>query len=81
VRAPVEAKEGKIPGAKVINLMGSDFQAQINKLPKDKAYFVYCRSGARSARACGIMSSAGFSQVTNLQGGIMNWMRAGKKVK
>jgi rhodanese-related sulfurtransferase len=34
---------------------------------------VYCRSGARSSNASGIMIDAGFSEVYNLNGGIMGW--------
>jgi sulfur-carrier protein adenylyltransferase/sulfurtransferase len=34
---------------------------------------VYCRSGARSARAIGILKQAGFRKLTNLSGGILRW--------
>ncbi|HCQ29697.1 MAG TPA: rhodanese-like domain-containing protein, partial [Flavobacteriales bacterium] len=37
------------------------------------SYYVYCRSGGRSASACGAMASIGFPKLYNLAGGIMSW--------
>jgi rhodanese-related sulfurtransferase len=34
---------------------------------------VYCRSGARSAKACEIMNELGFENAYNLLGGILAW--------
>lgn len=34
---------------------------------------VYCRSGARSASAVGLLRQAGFPNVYNLKGGILAW--------
>jgi len=34
---------------------------------------VHCRSGARSAKAVGFLRQAGFTNVTNLAGGILAW--------
>jgi rhodanese-related sulfurtransferase len=39
----------------------------------DKNYYIYCRSGARSSRACKIMGKAGFKNLYNLKGGILSW--------
>lgn len=72
VRTPGEFNAGTIKGAKNINVTGTDFNSQIEKLPKDKEYFVFCRSGARSGHACRVMSSRGFKAV-NLSGGIGAW--------
>jgi rhodanese-related sulfurtransferase len=75
VRTPAEVAKGKIKGAKVANVMSSDFQSQIAKLDKSKPYLVYCRSGNRSLNACRIMQQAGFEQVYNLSGGYGSWSR------
>ena len=32
-----------------------------------------CKSGARSARALKLLQEAGFSKLTNLEGGIIAW--------
>ena len=40
---------------------------------KDQEVICYCRSGNRSGQACMILESAGFTNVTNLTGGMMAW--------
>ncbi|HCL03831.1 MAG TPA: rhodanese-like domain-containing protein, partial [Lachnoclostridium phytofermentans] len=39
---------------------------------KNSILYIYCQSGARSARACQILSAKGYTNVYNL-GGIMGW--------
>ena len=39
------------------------------ELDKDQAYYVICKSGRRSARACQFLEEAGYD-VTNVQGGM-----------
>ena len=73
VRSPGEYAEAHIPGARLINIMSPDFVPSIRELPKDKAYYLYCRSGSRSASACGFMASQGFGELYNLDGGILDW--------
>lgn len=42
-------------------------------LPKDRPIVVYCRSGARSARAAGALRDLGFRDVWSLDGGMQRW--------
>ncbi|MEZ5030799.1 MAG: rhodanese-like domain-containing protein [Saprospiraceae bacterium] len=49
----------------------------LQRLPKDKPVFVYCRSGNRSGQAMDQMKKMGFREVYNLQGGIGAWSAAG----
>lgn len=72
VRTPMEFTSGNIPGAVNLDIMGYDFQNEVAKLDKSKAYFIYCRSGNRSGQACAIMSEMGFTTY-NLSGGIGAW--------
>jgi len=74
VRMPAEFSSGSIPGAKNIDIMASNFQKQIASLDKTRDYFLFCRSGNRSAQACRIMADLGF-KVYNLKGGIGAWPR------
>jgi len=74
VRTSGEYLSGKISGAINIDFYASDFRDKINKLDKHKEYSLYCRSGARSASACNMMSKAGY-KVYNLDGGIGEWPR------
>ncbi len=46
---------------------------EVNKLDSAKDIVVYCRSGARSAKATQFLLDAGFQKVRNLEGGILAW--------
>lgn len=74
VRTEGEWDEGIIPNAVMIDInKGPEFIAEIEKLDKSKNYYVYCRSGVRSAKACDIMNDMGFDNAYNLLGGFMQW--------
>lgn len=74
VRTPEEFDESHIPGAVNIDIYkGQGFVYELEELDKSKTYYVYCRSGARSAKACEIMNELGFDNTFNLLGGIMAW--------
>jgi len=73
VRTEGEAGQGKIAGAKVINLMSPGFRTNLNKIPKDAMLLMYCRSGNRSASACRMAAELGFTDVYNLDGGVNDW--------
>lgn len=74
VRTSEEMHEGFIPKAIHIDIyQGQEFMNRIQDLDKNKHYYVYCKSGARSGQACAIMSQLGFKHAYNLVGGIMQW--------
>ncbi|WP_179336724.1 rhodanese-like domain-containing protein [Winogradskyella ludwigii] len=74
VRTQDEVDEGMIPNAIHIDIYkGQGFVDEVEALDKTKNYYVYCRSGARSGQACGIMNQLGFEKAYNLEGGFMNW--------
>jgi rhodanese-related sulfurtransferase len=74
VRTEGEFIEGFIPNAKNIDIYkGQGFLDEVEKLDKSKNYYVYCRSGARSAQACALMNQQGFENAYNLMGGIIDW--------
>ena len=72
VRTAGEYGSGCIKGAKNIDFFSHNFRAQIDELPQDKAYYVYCRSGNRSGQAVSYMTSKGYTAY-NLDGGIGAW--------
>ena len=76
VRTPGEVTGGFIDQAVNIDYNGSDFEGQISKLDKTKPVFVYCLSGGRSGSAASDISSMGFKEVFELEGGIMQWNNA-----
>jgi rhodanese-related sulfurtransferase len=73
VRTAQEIAEGSIKGHIHIDAFAPDFAQQVEKLDKSKTYFIYCRSGRRSANACQIMAQKGFKELYNLDGGYMAW--------
>lgn len=73
VRTEGEFRHGHIPDAIHLNIFSPDFQQKIQELDKNKKYFIYCRSGARSAHACSMMGHMGFKELSNLYGGLFDW--------
>ena len=76
VREDKEYAAGHIPKAKHIPLGQLPNRLQELDKFKSKPILVTCRSGQRSARACGILKKAGFETVYNQAGGILAWERA-----
>ncbi len=73
VRTPAEFNGGHIKGAKNIDFFSGKFNVEFNKLNKDKAVYVYCRSGSRSRQTSKKLEAMGFSEVYDLRGGILNY--------
>lgn len=76
VREDKEYAAGHIPKAKHIPLGQLAGRLQEIEKFKGKPILVTCRSGHRSARACGMLKKAGFETVYNQAGGILAWERA-----
>lgn len=74
VRTEEEVEDGFIPNMLNLDIrQGQGFLDEVQKLDKSKNYYVYCRSGARSAQACTLMNQMGFGTTYNLIGGFMSW--------
>lgn len=74
VRTEQEVEEGYIPKAMNIDIYkGQAFIDEVKKLDKSKNYYIYCRSGQRSAQACTLLDQLGFANTYNLSGGFMKW--------
>ena len=76
VREDKEYAAGHIPKARHIPLSQLGKRIQELEKFKGKPILVTCRSGHRSARACGMLKKAGFETVYNQAGGIIAWERA-----
>jgi rhodanese-related sulfurtransferase len=82
VRTPSEVKaDGKIPNSILVPLGNLGDNVDKLKKYKDKKIIVYCRSGNRSTSASRFLTSLGFKEVYNLQGGIRKWKNEGLPVK
>ena len=74
VRTPDEFETSRIPNSINIDFYNPEiFMREIGKLDKDKSYYVYCRTGVRSANSCHLMKELGFVNIYNLIGGIVDW--------
>jgi rhodanese-related sulfurtransferase len=73
VRTPIEHQMVRIPNSILIDINSPTFMQEIEKLDKNKSYYVYCRSGNRSFHAGNYMLKAGFEKVYNLEPGIIGW--------
>src|SRR5208283_923220 len=71
VREPHEYKICNIPAARLIPL--GEFPKHVHEFDTNADIVIYCRSGVRSAKACGILRQAGFEHVRNMGGGILAW--------
>ena len=73
VRRPDEFASGHLPGAVNIEVTAPDFAQRVASLTKAAPTYLYCRSGARSAKAAEQLAQAGFARVSNLLGGVLDW--------
>ncbi len=80
VREPEEYSAIHAPNAKLIPLGEMGSRLKEIEAYKNKPVAVMCRSGRRSAKAVALLQDAGFSQVSNVQGGILAWEQAGLEV-
>ena len=73
-RTQKEWTEGVLENAVLMDVMQPmQFEQDAKKLDKNKNYYVYCRSGQRSIRACSLIEASGIGKTYNLLGGILGW--------
>ena len=75
VRELDEFRGARVEGAALIPM--SSFAQRHAELPKDRPLLVMCASGSRSAAATGFLLRNGWTDVSNVAGGITAWQRAG----
>ncbi len=73
VREPHEFEIVRIPGSILMPLSQFLDGSALENLPRDKAIILHCRSGVRSATALEILKTAGFSDSTHVEGGVLAW--------
>lgn len=73
VRTENEFKNGHIANAGQLNFYASDFRSRLLLLPKDQPIYIYCLTGSRSRSAAQLLVQNGYTNVYNLQRGIMEW--------
>lgn len=79
VRTAEEFQTGHIQNAINISYLEEDFWDKLKKYASSKYFFIYCRSGRRSIRACTLMRNGGFdnSKIFNMDGGYRSLLEEG----
>lgn len=72
VREPHELDICKID--KAVNIPSSELESRFGEIPKESDVVVMCRSGGRAKKAIEFLESKGYTNLTNLQGGILSWI-------
>jgi thioredoxin len=73
VRTISEFQNQHLENALQLDYYKLDFKSKLLLLPKDEPIYLYCTTGYRSERAAKILSENGYSNVYNLEKGIMDW--------
>jgi len=71
VREADELQAAAVDGA--VHMPMSEFAERIDELEKEQPYLVMCHLGGRSAHVGAYMEQQGFTDVTNVAGGIQGW--------
>lgn len=65
----------------ILNIPLSEFEERFHEIPKDKEVVIVCRSGGRSLRAAGFLVNHGYTNVVNMEHGIIRWATKGFSTK
>lgn len=79
VREQSEYDEGHIPGVTLIPM--GEVPNRLSEIPTDQQVIVTCRSGNRSGQITEYLREQGFTNVHNMEGGILAWQAAGFEVE
>ncbi len=81
VRTPEEFAAGHLEGATLVDFYDPDFADQLADLDPDVPYLLYCQSGNRSGQSAVLMEQLGFTDVADVDGGILAWTEVGNPVE
>lgn len=80
-RPETEFKISRIPGAIQVGYESFSVDSISSDIPKEATIIVYCSVGYRSEKVGEQLADAGFKNVSNLFGGIFEWVNQGKPVE
>ena len=76
VREDDEWAAGHIPGS--VHIPMSGLLPRVGEVPKEGDVVVVCKVGGRSAQVTAYLLQQGWSNVRNLDGGVLSWVGAGR---
>jgi rhodanese-related sulfurtransferase len=74
VRERNEFEQERVEGVVLVPI--SEFVARHQSLPKDRPLLMLCAAGSRSTSATMYLLQAGWTDVTNITGGMIGWRHA-----
>ena len=80
VRTEAEFESGHLQNARRIivdEFVRGEYGKKLGKLAKDAPVIIYCRSGRRSGIAQEVLVTDGFTNIKNVEGGMLAWGEAG----
>ncbi len=78
VREPHEYQAGHIDGARLAPL--GNVADELEGVAKDREIVLVCRSGNRSGKAQKILADRGYTNLENMEGGMLAWEKRGYPV-
>ncbi|MFN8493601.1 MAG: rhodanese-like domain-containing protein [Caldilineaceae bacterium] len=79
VREKSEYHQGHIPGITLLPM--AEVPNRLSEIPRDKTVIVTCHSGNRSSKVVAYLREQGFTNIHDMQGGIIAWQNAGLPVE
>lgn len=77
VRTPQEVQDDRIQDFQNIDWNNANFESKVSKLDKSQPVFVHCRSGGRSSKAAAKLEEMGFTEIYDMDGGMIRWNQDG----
>ena len=81
VREPNEVAKKSFDVSNIMQIPLRDLQKRFQEIPLDRKVIVACHSGNRSSMATRFLMNHGYTQVLNLQHGIVRWEKEGLPIK
>ncbi len=74
-------KKGFVKGATQLDWLAKDSEQQVDKLDKNKTYYIYCAAGGRSGECAEFMEKHHFKKVVNMSKGFSSWASKGLPIE
>lgn len=81
VRNANEIAEQAYDVKNIMTIPLDSIEAKLSSIPKDKQVVVVCQSGKRSGQAYELLKKNGFTNISNMEGGMNAWSEAGLPTK
>ena len=77
VRETDEVSQKRYDTSRYLHLALSTLPENFSQIPTNEKVIIGCRSGVRSQKAIAFLLSQGYTNLANLEGGIIAWEEAG----